>query len=56
MNISALPQAILCDRDGTLIEDEHFLNDPRKIRWIDGVKALLKTFHQAGVKILVRGC
>ena len=53
MNISALPQAILCDRDGTLIEDEHFLNDPRKIRWIDGVKALLKTFHQAGVKILV---
>ncbi|EAM48928.1 D-glycero-alpha-D-manno-heptose-1,7-bisphosphate 7-phosphatase (plasmid) [Crocosphaera watsonii WH 8501] len=53
MDISALPQAILCDRDGTLIEDEHFLNDPTKIRWIDGVKSLLKRFHQAGVKILV---
>ena len=53
MDISALPQAILCDRDGTLIEDENFLADAAKIRWIDGVKALLKSFHQAGVKILV---
>ncbi len=48
-----MPQAILCDRDGTLIKDEHFLDDPARIRWISGVLSLLKQFSQAGTKILV---
>ena len=48
-----LPQAILCDRDGTLIQDEHFLDDPGRIRWIPGVLSTLKQLHQGGTKILV---
>jgi D-glycero-D-manno-heptose 1,7-bisphosphate phosphatase len=47
-----LPQAILCDRDGTLIEDEHFLSDPGKIRWIPGVLELLAQLTQQNVKVL----
>jgi D-glycero-D-manno-heptose 1,7-bisphosphate phosphatase len=47
-----LPQAILCDRDGTLIEDEHFLSDPGKIRWIPGVLGFLAQLKQQNVKVL----
>ncbi|XZN90181.1 MAG: hypothetical protein ACM65M_21490 [Microcoleus sp.] len=31
------PQAILCDRDGTLIQDSHFLSHPDQIEWVPGV-------------------
>ncbi|NES83119.1 MAG: HAD family hydrolase [Moorea sp. SIO2B7] len=47
------PEAILCDRDGTLIEDEHFLSSTKNIRWISGVQPLLKELKQQGIKVLV---
>jgi|688.fasta_scaffold262961_2 D-glycero-D-manno-heptose 1,7-bisphosphate phosphatase len=47
------PQAILCDRDGTLIEDCHFLSRPEQIQWIPGVLETLKHLKQKGVKVLV---
>lgn len=46
-------QAILCDRDGTLIEDCHFLSQPDQIQWIPGVLDTLKQLKELGVKILV---
>ncbi|WP_228055666.1 D-glycero-alpha-D-manno-heptose-1,7-bisphosphate 7-phosphatase [Lusitaniella coriacea] len=48
-----LPQAILCDRDGTLIEDEHFLHHPEQIRWIPGVLEKLREWKQQGIQIFV---
>ncbi|WP_449419507.1 D-glycero-alpha-D-manno-heptose-1,7-bisphosphate 7-phosphatase [Phormidium nigroviride] len=47
------PQAILCDRDGTLIEDCHFLSHPEQIQWIPGVLETLKHLKQKAVKVLV---
>lgn len=47
------PQAILCDRDGTLIEDCHFLSRPEQIQWIPGVLETLKHLKQKAVKVLV---
>ncbi len=47
------PQAILCDRDGTLIEDCHFLSRPEQIQWIPGVLETLKQLKQKAVKVLV---
>jgi D-glycero-D-manno-heptose 1,7-bisphosphate phosphatase len=46
-------QAILCDRDGTLIEDCHFLSHPDQIQWIPGVLNTLNQLNDLGVKILV---
>jgi D-glycero-D-manno-heptose 1,7-bisphosphate phosphatase len=46
-------QAILCDRDGTLIEDCHFLSHPDQIQWIPGVLDTLKQWKDLGVKIIV---
>lgn len=48
-----MPQAILCDRDGTLIEDEHFLSCPNKIRWIPGVLSTLQELQEQNIKVLV---
>ena len=32
-----LPQAVLLDRDGTLIEDRHYLSDPEGVVLLPGV-------------------
>jgi D-glycero-D-manno-heptose 1,7-bisphosphate phosphatase len=47
------PQAIVCDRDGTLIEDCHFLSSPEQIQWIPGVLETLTLLNQLNVKVLV---
>lgn len=47
------PQAILCDRDGTLIKEQHFLDSPEKMQWIPGVLSTLKELKASGIKVLV---
>ncbi|MCC3405785.1 MAG: HAD family hydrolase [Microcoleus sp. PH2017_10_PVI_O_A] len=47
------PEAILCDRDGTLIQDCHFLRTPDQIEWIPGVLAALKILKELQIKVLV---
>lgn len=47
------PQAILCDRDGTLIEDSHFLSHPDQIEWVPGVLEALKFLKTQDISVLV---
>ena len=47
------PEAILCDRDGTLIQDCHFLCTPDQIEWIPGALAALKILKELEIKVLV---
>lgn len=47
------PEAILCDRDGTLIQDCHFLSSPDQIQWIPGTLLALKILRDMGIKVLV---
>jgi len=47
------PQAILCDRDGTLIEDSHFLSHPDQIEWIPGVLEALKFLNTQDIPVFV---
>lgn len=47
------PQAILCDRDGTLIQEQHFLDSPEKMQWIPGVLSSLKELEASGIKVLI---
>jgi len=49
----AIPQAVLCDRDGTLIREEHFLDDPDRISWIPDALTVLKTLNHQGSKVLI---
>lgn len=47
------PQAILCDRDGTLIQDKHFLRTPDQIEWIPGVLEAIQFLKFQEIKVLV---
>ncbi len=51
--LQTFPQAVLCDRDGTLIQEEHFLDSPDRISWIPGALTLLQTLNQQGCKVLI---
>jgi D-glycero-D-manno-heptose 1,7-bisphosphate phosphatase len=44
-------RALLCDRDGTLIEDVPYNGDPARIMPLDGVAAALDRARQRGLKI-----
>lgn len=47
------PQAIFCDRDGTLIQDCHFLSHPDQIDWIPGVLDALKILKSQSIQVIV---
>lgn len=53
MQFFSKPQAILCDRDGTLIQDSHFLSHPDQIEWIPGVLEALKFLKTLDISVLV---
>jgi len=44
---------IFLDRDGTLIQERHFLRDPRKVKLLPGVAAGLKRLKRAGFPLVV---
>lgn len=45
------PQALLCDRDGTLIADEPYNHDPELVRPLPGVAEALERARSAGLYI-----
>jgi len=44
---------LLLDRDGTLMEDRHYLTDPRQVRLLPGVPQALRQLKRAGFKRVV---
>lgn len=48
MNAKALRPAVFFDRDGTLMEEVHYCNDPAKVRAISGAADALRRLAGAG--------
>ena len=48
-----MKKAIFFDRDGTLIENKHYLNDPNDIEYMPGVFEALKSLSDAGYLLFV---
>ena len=46
-------RAVFLDRDGTLIKNEHYLSDPRKIKIYKGVVFSLLSLQKQGWKLIV---
>jgi D,D-heptose 1,7-bisphosphate phosphatase len=46
-------RAVFLDRDGTLIEQVHYLSDPRDVRLLPGVVEALRRFRDAGFAAVV---
>lgn len=45
--------AVFFDRDGTLIEDRHYLRDPAQVRLLPGAAAALRRLNRAGLPVVV---
>ncbi|OGS20883.1 MAG: hypothetical protein A2252_00610 [Elusimicrobia bacterium RIFOXYA2_FULL_39_19] len=45
--------AVFLDRDGTIIEDKHYLNDPEGLEFIEGAIPALKMLQRGGYKLIV---
>jgi len=50
--IGARPVAFL-DRDGTIIHDDHYINDPARVRLLDGAAAAIARLRAAGTAVVV---
>ncbi len=48
---SLSPQAVLFDRDDTLIHDIPYLSDPAKVRPVDGAVSLVQELRRKGVRV-----
>lgn len=45
--------AVFLDRDGTLIEDSGYIDDPDKVRLLPGAAEAIRRFHAAGFRVVV---
>lgn len=48
-----LRPAVFFDRDGTLIDDEHYLADPARVRLRPGAAAAVRRANEAGLYVVV---
>jgi D-glycero-D-manno-heptose 1,7-bisphosphate phosphatase len=48
-----LPDAVFLDRDGTIMEDAHYIKSPDQVRLIPGAAAAVKRINEAGVPAIV---
>jgi D-glycero-D-manno-heptose 1,7-bisphosphate phosphatase len=51
--VNALPTAVFLDRDGTIIEDAHYLSDPAGVKLIDGAGEAIARINSALVPVIV---
>jgi histidinol-phosphate phosphatase family protein len=51
--VSQLPDAVFLDRDGTIMEDAHYIKSPDQVRLIPGAAAAVKRINDAKVPAIV---
>ena len=51
--MNPLPTAVFLDRDGTIIEDAHYLSDPGQLRLMDGAAEAIARINAALIPVIV---
>ena len=51
--MNSLPSAVFLDRDGTIIEDVHFISRPEQVRLIDGAADAIARINAVLVPVIV---
>jgi histidinol-phosphate phosphatase family protein len=51
--VSKLPDAVFLDRDGTIMEDAHYIKSPDQVRLIPGAAAAVKKINDAKIPAIV---
>lgn len=47
------PEAVFLDRDGTVMEDAHYIKSPDQVRLIPGAAAAVRTLNEAGIPVII---
>ena len=47
------PAAVFLDRDGTVMEDAHYIKSPAQVRLIPGAAAAVRRINDAGVPVII---
>ncbi|MBA3645875.1 MAG: HAD family hydrolase [Gemmatimonadaceae bacterium] len=50
---ASLPSVVFLDRDGTIIEDAHFINDPNAVRLIPGAAKAIAALNNGKIPVVV---
>ncbi|MFL5462472.1 MAG: D-glycero-alpha-D-manno-heptose-1,7-bisphosphate 7-phosphatase [Gemmatimonadaceae bacterium] len=48
-----LPAAVFLDRDGTVMEDAHYIKSPSQVRLIPGAAAAIKRLNDAKIRVII---
>jgi len=51
--VNGIPDAVFLDRDGTIMEDAHYIKSPQQVRLIPGAARAVKRINDAGVPAIV---
>jgi D-glycero-D-manno-heptose 1,7-bisphosphate phosphatase len=51
--VKRIPDAVFLDRDGTVMEDAHYIKSPDQVRLIPGAAAAVKRINDAGALAIV---
>jgi len=51
--VNWIPAAVFLDRDGTIIEDVHFIKSPGQVRAIPGAPTAIGRLNRAGIPVIV---
>ena len=51
--MNQLPTAVFLDRDGTIIEDEHYLSNPAQIKLVDGAAEAITRINSVLVPAII---
>jgi D-glycero-D-manno-heptose 1,7-bisphosphate phosphatase len=51
--VTVLPEAVFLDRDGTIMEDAHYIKSPTQVRLLPGAAAAVKQINDAGIPAIV---
>lgn len=51
--MNALPTAVFLDRDGTIVEDAHYLSSPDQLRLIDGAAKAIARINSLLIPVIV---
>jgi D-glycero-D-manno-heptose 1,7-bisphosphate phosphatase len=51
--VRQLPDAVFLDRDGTVMEDAHYIKSPDQVRLLPGAAAAVRRINDAGIPAIV---
>ena len=53
MSAGAAPRAVILDRDGTIVVDRGYLDDPAQLRFLPGAAEGLRLWHERGHPLVI---